>query len=170
MSEIAKPSSCPCCSGFSYEECCLPVHDSLGRVDSAEKLMRSRYSAFVFKNAQYLFETLHPSRRADDELQKLEDNMGETHWQGLMIVATEEPDVKGCSDNQVGSVVEFVAFYSDPSASAKDISQLHERSSFVFEDGRCFYLSGDVLPNIKLQRNDSCFCGSGKKLKKCHHT
>ncbi|MEZ5505160.1 MAG: YchJ family metal-binding protein [Gammaproteobacteria bacterium] len=45
---------------------------------------------------------------------------------------------------------------------------LHERSRFVKEDGRWFYLDGEMLPLPSPGRNDPCWCGSGQKFKKCH--
>lgn len=120
---------------------------------TAEALMRSRYSAFVLKLSDYLSATWHPSTRPDS----LDIGNDDTVWQRLVIVSTE----KGSEADRDG-VVEFAAFYSG--------GQLHERSRFVKEDGRWFYVEGDILPLIaseKVGRNDPCPCGSGKKYKKC---
>jgi len=54
---------CPCGSQNSYEGCCEPYHHCKN-APTAEALMRSRYSAFVFSLVEYLFETTHPSHRA----------------------------------------------------------------------------------------------------------
>jgi SEC-C motif domain protein len=59
--------------------------------------------------------------------------------------------------------VEFIARYRD----AQGFGQLREHSTFQYIDGRWFYMGGRHLPPPKLQRNDTCWCGSGKKFKKC---
>jgi SEC-C motif-containing protein len=112
--------------------------------------MRSRYSAFCTANADYLFATLHASVRQIDELEQLKNSLGNTQWLGLKIIAS------------AAEQVEFVAFYQ-----ADKVEQLHERSNFICEDNRWFYTNGTHLPAIKLNRNDACYCGSLRKLKKC---
>lgn len=127
--------------------------------------MRSRYSAFATQNAGYLLETLHPSKHTASTLAELQASFKaeQTQWQSLKIVSA--PAASGAE-----GFVEFVAFYSANTASqaATDIQQLHEHSRFVREEDRWFYIDGKHLPDIKLGRNDPCWCGSGKKLKKCH--
>ncbi|MBT4883984.1 MAG: zinc chelation protein SecC, partial [Glaciecola sp.] len=47
---------------------------------------------------------------------------------------------------------------------------LHERSTFVQEDGQWFYRDGVMLAGngaVKSKRNDPCCCGSSKKFKQC---
>lgn len=117
--------------------------------------MRSRYSAFVLGNSDYLIETLHPSKRRPDELKLLQETISHTRWLGLKIL-----DHKQANDL---AEVEFVAFYKD-----QPMGQLHERSRFIYQDDQWFYIDGKFLPTIKLQRNDPCICGSGRKFKQCH--
>lgn len=60
----------------------------------------------------------------------------QTHWEGLTVLKTHQgqpTDTKG--------TVEFVAAYRTPVP-----GQLHERSHFVKEKGRWFYLKGEMLP------------------------
>jgi SEC-C motif-containing protein len=115
--------------------------------------MRSRYSAYVLKNSAYLRDTWHPSTRP----QELELGHDDTPWLRLQIIATD----KGRAGESEGEV-EFAAFYRG--------GQLHERSRFVCEGGRWFYLDGEMLPPLKEERpgrNAPCPCGSGKKYKRC---
>lgn len=152
---VHTPSPCPCNNAKPYQACCQALHDGQLTASSAEQLMRSRYSAFVMGNIAYLIATLHPEKqRADDEI-ILRQTIEQTHWLGLNII----------SDNTSGNTatVEFVAFYQD-----EPIGQLHERSHFIHENKQWFYVDGEILDPIKLSRNDPCFCGSGKKIKKCH--
>ena len=144
---------CPCGSQKSYGQCCAPLHAREYTAATAEALMRSRYSAYVLKNTDYLAATWHPSTRPT-VLDLASDG---TAWQRLAILATQH----GGADDDTGTV-EFAAFFSG--------GQLHERSRFVKQEGRWFYLDGEILPPLvqaKVGRNDPCPCGSGKKFKKC---
>ena len=147
---------CPCISGKSYRDCCEPLHLSILDASSAEHLMCSRYSAFVMGKISYLIETLHPDQRQADDKKTLIQTIEQTKWLGLKII----------THKQVGenATVEFVAFYHQ-----QPIGQLHECSNFIKQDERWYYVDGDILPALKLSRNELCFCGSGKKIKKCHH-
>lgn len=155
---LVKNILCPCLTGEPYDSCCSPLHRQKEFAKTAEQLMRSRYSAFVLGITDYLINTLHHSKRKPDDHQQLQSTIKSTHWQGLSIISKSAGDEK---DN-IGEV-EFVAFFQE-----QTIQQLHENSRFIKEDERWYYLDGDHLPPIKLKRNDPCFCGSGKKLKKCH--
>ena len=53
---------CPCSSGQRYSQCCAPYHRGAEPPD-AERLMRSRYSAFAVGDSAYLSRTWHPSTR-----------------------------------------------------------------------------------------------------------
>ena len=92
--------------------------------------MRSRYSAFVLCNEQYLLVTWHPSKRPDSV--PFATNV---KWLGLRII---EARVTG----DASAEVEFVARSRASNASA---TRLHERSRFVREGGRWFYVDGDLL-------------------------
>ena len=47
-------SLCPCKSRLSYALCCLPFHQGKAKPETAEQLMRSRYSAYFFRLVDYL--------------------------------------------------------------------------------------------------------------------
>ena len=122
-----QPGSCPC-GGETYEACCGRWHAGAA-APTAEALMRSRYSAFVRGNERYLLATWHASKRPSA--------MGfepGTKWLGLEIVAARE-----ISDVQ--AEVEFIARYRVGGGSAV---RLHERSRFVREGGRWFYVDGEM--------------------------
>jgi len=67
--------------------------------------------------------------------------------------------------------VEFKATYKDSGMQESKYGVMHERSRFIVEDGRWRYVDGehfaadDIIK--KPGRNEPCFCGSGKKYKKC---
>ncbi len=143
---------CPCGSEQPYRDCCEPLHRGDGEAASAAQLMRSRYTAFVRGDEEYLRRTWQrqhcPSTLGD---------LDTTQWLGLRLL--------DCPEEQGDRAeVEFVAFFLGDGR----VAQLHERSRFVREQGRWHYADGEMLAAVKLSRNDSCCCGSGRKQKKCH--
>jgi len=98
---------------------------------TAEELMRSRFAAFRSGDAAWLVATWHPSTRPDDL-----DLSGNPRWRGLQIV-----DVVDGGPADTAGVVEFRATYLDDDGA---LGVLHERSRFVREDGRWYYVDGDV--------------------------
>ncbi|MFO1371109.1 MAG: YchJ family protein [Candidatus Competibacteraceae bacterium] len=123
-------SACPCGSGKAYVACCGPYLDHAQRPATAEALMRSRYSGYVFARGDYLLRTWHESTRPE----KLDLNdAGVVNWLGLKIIRKEA----GGPDDTRG-VVEFVARYKVGGKAHR----LHETSRFVREGGPWFYLDG----------------------------
>ncbi len=151
MTELA----CPCLSGEQYPQCCQPLHDGLPS-QTAEGLMRSRYSAFVLGKIDYLLDTLAPEQRQQIHREQLQETITQTHWLGLQVLDSS-------LDANDEATVEFVAWYQDT-----PMGQLHERSRFCKIEQRWFYLDGVMLKPIKPERNSPCFCGSGQKFKRCH--
>ena len=49
-------NSCPCGSS-EYSSCCQPLHLGQSVAQSAEQLMRSRYSAFAKQHIDYIVKT-----------------------------------------------------------------------------------------------------------------
>ncbi len=120
--------------------------------------MRSRYTAYVVGNVNHLLGSRHLSTRPDHI-----DPANFPKWCGLEIISTEEG---GSGDDR--GIVEFKASF----LSENSIRTLHEKSRFVKENGKWFYVDGDirpvtVKPTKKTGRNDPCHCGSMKKFKKC---
>jgi SEC-C motif-containing protein len=122
----ALDTRCPCLSGEVYGACCAPFHRGESAAPTAERLMRSRYSAFVFRLAGYLLETWHPrTRPAELELDP------DQRWFRLDILRTERGSLA-----DTDGVVEFRAHYRLAGAAA----ELHETSRFVRLDRRWLYL------------------------------
>lgn len=145
---------CPCGSKVSFTQCCQ-IYLREYNAPTPLLLMRSRYCAFVQRDADYLIATSAAASHAQDERVRLEHTFSQTRWLGLSVLAAS------------ADTVEFIAFYCDVGSPAK-IAQLHEKSYFSWTGTQWIYQSGQQLPPVKLQRNDTCFCGSGKKFKKCH--
>lgn len=117
---------CPCGSDNSYRACCGPLHEGQSQARTAEELMRSRYSAFAYGDADYLFRTWHPRTRPAD----VTVDPGIT-WTGLQVIDT----LAGGAGDDSGEV-EFTARYE----STGSAGSLHERSRFERRAGRWFYL------------------------------
>lgn len=114
----------------TYADCCgryIDAFDSTPAPD-AESLMRSRYTAFVCERADYLQATWHASTRP----QALDFDAG-AKWLGL--------EVRSHRAEGDRAQVEFVARYRLGGRAVR----LHERSRFVRENGRWFYVDGDSL-------------------------
>jgi SEC-C motif domain protein len=120
---------CPC-GGGDYATCCGPLHEGAA-APTAERLMRSRYSAFALGLEPYLLRSWARGTRPKEV-----DLEADVVWRRLQIVDT----ARGGPADDTG-VVEFRASFRGPGGAGL----LHERSSFAREDGRWVYLDGDVL-------------------------
>ena len=116
-----KPLALPACCGVFLDDFAgNPAPD-------AESLMRSRYSAFVQGRSDYLLATWHASTRPPQL--ELSDK---ARWLGLEVRSHRVIDA--CH-----AEVEFVARYREAGRAIR----LHERSRFVREQGRWWYVDGD---------------------------
>ena len=123
-------SACHCGSGRVYSACCGRLHSGAENAASAEALMRSRYSAYVLRLADYLLATWHPDTRPSE----LDLSADDTKWLGLEVKRRAQQD-------NSHATVEFVARYRI----AGKGHRLHELSRFVREDGRWYYVAGELL-------------------------
>jgi SEC-C motif-containing protein len=121
---------CPCQSGLSYETCCGPAHDGSRPPATAEALMRSRYSAYALRLADWLVDSAHPSTRPAS-IDPAE--LAAAKWIGLQILRHEQRDAGH-------AIVEFVARCRVGGRATR----LHETSRFIREDGHWYYVDGDV--------------------------
>lgn len=99
--------------------------------------MRSRYSAFALKNADYLLKTWHSSTRPR-QLDLTDDH---TEWRKLAIIATRQGQV-----GEDRGKVEFKAYYRHE----QGLACLHEISRFRREQGLWFYVDGKLKPTLVL--------------------
>lgn len=149
-------STCPCGSKRNLDKCCGPIIAG-EPAPTAEKLMRSRFTAFFHGNMDYVAKTQAEPLQADRGENPVE-------WVGLTVL--------GASGGGVGEnsgTVEFKARFRHDGR----FQVFHEISNFRREDGRWLYIDGiikpheDEVPTAKTGRNDPCLCGSGRKYKKC---
>lgn len=124
-------SLCPCKSRQSYALCCLPFHHGKARPETAEQLMRSRYSAYFFRLVDYLVETTHPDTREPGLKRSLEKVIHQANWSYLTILGVAQ----GGKEDKRGKV-EFVAEYFVEG----EVYELHEVSRFKRFKGAWKYL------------------------------
>ena len=127
--------------------------------------MRSRYTAYVRANIDYVTETHDPSTREQHDAEQARAWAEGSEWLGLEIVTT---DAGGASDDS--GKVEFIARFKNDDGEQEH----HESSTFTKRDDVWYFTTGEVLgpqqvrrDHPKVGRNDPCPCGSGKKYKKC---
>ena len=138
MASASSPttSACPCGrllarrAPLAYADCCGRYidHWDAAPAPDAESLMRSRYTAFVCAQADYLRATWHANTRPAS----LAFDAG-ARWLGLEVRAHR-------STGPESAEVEFVARYRVGGRAVR----LHERSRFVREAGRWYYVDGDI--------------------------
>ena len=138
-------AKCVCCSEKEYKDCCGKFLTNQEIAETALELMRSRYSAYVLKNATYLNET---STKNIEEVSF--EPSEDIKWLSLKINSFSKDEVT------------FSAYYK----SVDNIEIMKEHSFFKKEEGKLKYDSGKIL-NSTIQRNELCPCGSKKKYKKC---
>ena len=123
-------SACYCGLGKQYAACCGRLHSGAENALTAETLMRSRYSAYVLRLADYLLDTWHPDTRPSE----IDLTADDTKWLGLEVK-------KHTLQDDSHATVEFVARYRI----AGKGHRLHELSRFVREEGRWYYVDGDMM-------------------------
>lgn len=156
---------CPCGLGDQYETCCQKYINGSEKPETAELMMRSRYSAYVKEEIDYIEKTTHPESLKQFDKESTAKWAKESKWEGLEIVSVE----KGQVGDDIGNV-EFKAKYVEN----KVTHTHHEMSVFKKHNDSWYFHTGDKAPqkpvvneSTKIGRNDPCPCGSGKKYKKC---
>ena len=148
---------CYCDINTPFENCCGQYLDGSKTPPTPVALMRARYSAFVTNNIDFIDQTMRGSAREDFDR---DENLNFCHvaqWVGLEVFNFDEKDNKGS--------VTFSAKYQIN----QDKYEIKEKSLFEKIDGQWFYVAGENIKEQtpKLGRNDPCYCGSGRKFKKC---
>ena len=118
---------CFCGANKPFSGCCGPIIKGL-KADSAEKLMRSRYSAYVTHAIDYLIATTHPSKIPGLVRKEIEEWAKTNVWQSLEILNSSEFSV------------EFKAHFRN---SKGKVQIHHEKSAFVYENDSWYYLDGE---------------------------
>ena len=145
---------CPCCSKKSFDDCCKDFLTDIDIPSTPESLMRSRFTAFVSGNVDYLYQTSSEALKQQISQKELQQTCDAFQFVYLEILKCNK------------STVEFIAHL----LLGNEHHKLHEHSTVIKENQLWKYDSGTLYdtPVNKLGRNDQCPCASGKKFKKCH--
>jgi len=158
-------NSCPCGSNLDYSKCCEQIIKGTRKAQTAEEVMRARYSAYANKEFAYLLTSLYPPTRSTYDEPGTIEWAKNTTWTNLKII-----DKNNGSINDNEGQVEFIASYTENGVDKKH----HELASFKKQNDIWYFVDGALPPvkqiirtTEKIGRNDPCPCGSGKKFKKC---
>jgi SEC-C motif domain protein len=129
MPTVDDSTRCPCGTGLTYGECCGPFLSAEAQAPTAERTMRSRYTAYATGQRGYLLASWHPSTRPaslvlDPELR----------WVSLEIMGRTRG---GMLDTE--GTVEFRATYRSEGM----LLRQEENSRFIREQKTWFYVDGD---------------------------
>lgn len=128
---------CPCGSGASYLACCARLHSGQAEADTAEALIRARYSAYARGDAAYLWRSWAPETRpARIDLEP------ERAWTGLAV-----EDVR--VDGEDRAVVRFSARWRRGAQTGR----LSETSRFRRDNGVWRYVDGQVRRSNPTRRS-----------------
>ena len=170
------PLFTPVSSALTYSNCCQPYHDNFyqdgtdnsegARAESAERLMRTRYSAFVLVKADYIVATTVPAQQALLNIEAIESWAKQTDWAGLEIVR-HTPKL-----GKRHAQVEFKAYFNTLDGTEQKQQAHQELSAFVKivdkptnKNARWYFLDPTVAMTVS--QKQPCICGSGEKFKRC---
>lgn len=126
---------CPCTSKKPYDRCCGPFHAGASAPETAEQLMRSRFSAYALGKVDYLIATRPEAKRGEEDREELARYCKSVSCVGLKIVRKEA----GGKADEAG----VVTFHASLQANGR--RSLHiETSTFARENGRWVYVDGTV--------------------------
>lgn len=158
MLEQCMNLSCPCGSGQLLSGCCALLHAGQN-AQSAEQLMRSRYSAYVLGKIDYIVKTTVPAQQALLDVAAITAWSEQNQWQGLTIHRVQ------AKANARHAQVEFTAHFNNQQG-----AQTHRELSTFVRIGQQWYFLDPTLdqalekyPALKA----ACLCGSGQKFKRC---
>ncbi len=125
---------CPCGSQQLFSECCQPIHKNIYLAQTPLQLMKSRYSAYVMGNIDYLKISHQRRTRKKVDFQDIRSWTNSVVWMQLEIIATEMKN-----DNE--GFVTFKAFFREHGK----LEVIYEKSRFLRQDGHWVYVDGQFL-------------------------
>jgi len=160
-----KIALCPCGSGRCYSLCCELFHAGTSSFDNAEQVVRARFSAFVLRKIPFLTRTFCPENLPENYTRELLQTFRETRWTSLNILHT-----KDLPETKYDASVEYAASFLQKNSSGEfgKGDTLHEIAFFKVINRTWYYCDGILQPAQSLANNQPCWCGSGKKYKRCH--
>ena len=126
---------CPCTSGLVFEKCCAPFLSGQRLPETAQALMRSRFTAYAEIRVDYLVQTTAKDKKQEIDVAELRQYCKNIRCISLKIQKTE----RGGKNDETGTVL----FHASLQMNKRRV--LHrELSQFVREDGRWVYVSGET--------------------------
>lgn len=132
---MTSSQSCPCGSTKKFNQCCDLLIKGDSVAETAEQMMRSRYSSFVVKNMDYIRETTDPQTRLDYDFEANRKWAEDSEFQGLEVIKVSSEGNK--------ATVEFKATFKSLSEDKTHIH--HEISKFRKQGGLWYFRDGKVL-------------------------
>lgn len=174
-------NKCFCGSDMSFLSCCHAFINQEKYPQTPEQLMRSRFSAYVNGNSQYIYDTYAKNSQTSQSVSEINDWGSACSWLALKIHSKKQNEKLDI--NSVEQFVEFSAFY----VADNILCELRENSRFVLEDIESNntqrlqwrYIDGDIINHSELARikkREICPCNhyatawslkKGKKFKQC---
>lgn len=150
---MAIKNTCPCGSGKLFKSCCQPFITGESFPETAEQLMRSRYTAYTLADIPYIEKTQSGEAAQDFHFDEAKQWASQVKWCGLNVLEA--------ALNQVEYVARYIV--------GNKLVLLQERSQFEKIGDHWFYVSGTLVPHqaITLKPNQPCLCGSKKKFSQC---
>jgi SEC-C motif-containing protein len=127
---------CHCGLTRTYNDCCGRFINGTATPQTAEELMRSRYSAYIVEDAGYLIDSTAPAKRRDTDHEDIIQTFEECQWLKLEVRKIE----KGQHGNKHGQI-EFMAYFEGDG----QLQEHHEIADFVCLKNKWYYFDGELL-------------------------
>ena len=155
--EDANNQPCPCgTAGQSYGTCCGPLHRGDRKCTTMTDVLRSRYTAFSWRNIEYVMATTHESCRdyREDRVAWANDLHRKGMFDGFEFVKLSAGEEEMDKDNENEGYIEFKVTFrarnDGKNSVAGQETVISERSKFIRNptDGSWTYASGDVRSDV----------------------
>ncbi len=128
---LSKDILCPCGKNQNlYKDCCQLIHQDIYKAITSEDLMRSRYSAFVLCNGEYLLQSHSSEYRNPSTIQHTIQWAKSVAWNRLEIISKSNGNF-----NDTEGTVEFKAYFKEKNK----LDVIHENSYFIKENNHWVY-------------------------------
>src|ERR1044072_3468922 len=116
---------CPWGSGIPFSQCCEPIIQGARESETAEELMRARYSAFVTLAIDFIVASTHSRTRKEIDLSFIREWSETSTWRGLEIIDTK----------QINDEKAYVSFEAQFTTQGGEDQRHREKSLFERENG-----------------------------------
>lgn len=132
--KIPPNDQCPCGSLKKYKKCCKVFHDGTN-AKTAEQLMRSRFTAYILNDANYIIKTTHKSNQ--------EYTLNIESWKKDIMNFSDYTEFLGLEilESVEGKEESFIKFNAILKQGNLDAS-FTENSRFLKVENRWFYVDG----------------------------